>query len=257
LRYILSILCISLYACTTHISFPEGGYAYPAHIERSTYDSFKFILNSSYWQSAFKEPDLSIQPQKKVTVRLTFETAFGESYVISMTNDEIVTKEVTQGSPYPDHDPMRLDSLERLHYYVLRKNFPLSHENSAGRRKKYLDSLVELYPKLIDVQYYKYLSDKSAVRDSTFRFDIKHIKIADSTYRSIIDQINASGYWTQPYHIGCEAMDGFGFILEVNTTEKYNFVGLSNCPEKNSLFSKACRSLVTAAALEKKIKINY
>jgi hypothetical protein len=215
------------------------------------------MLNSTYWRLALNEPDLSLEPQKNVTVRLAFETAFGESYMISMTKDEIVTKEVTQGSAYPDYEPMRLDSLERFHYFVLRKNFPLSNKNSDSPRKKYLDSLAKLYPKLNDIQYYKYLLDKSAVRDSTFKFATRHIKITDSTYRSIIDQINASEYWTLPYHVGCEAMDGFGFILEVNTPKKYNLVGLSNCPEKMPLFSKACRSLVTAALLEKKIKINY
>ncbi len=255
---LISIVCflLVLIACNNDFKFPEGGYKYPANLQQKTKDSFKLAYYADYWRQAFNEENLAIKPQREIIFRLSYETAFGESSVFTMTPNEIVVKQALEGNPYPDYDTSKLNPLERQHFRILRKIFPIQDIDSSNPRKIKADSLARIYPKLLDPKYYKYLLDKSAFMDSTpFKYSVKKIKISDSTYSSIVNQINSSGYWSMPLLIYCPVMDGYGFILEANTLKQYNFVGLSNCPEKAAAFSKACQALIDAAKPDKPVKV--
>lgn len=251
------MICLFI-SCNEKIKFPDGGYNYPASPYKTIRDSFNFVYYSHYWCLAFNEPDMSIKPLNKTTFRLIYETAFGESVVFTMTENEIIIKQATQGQPYPDRDLTKLDSLERLHFRILLSSFPNNEVDSTSPQKESLNSLVRSYPKLLDPNYYKSLLDKSAKADSLpFKYITKRVSISNSLYNELLSKINSSGYWQLPPHIECgvEYLDGYGFILEANTTKKYNYVGLANCPEKSLKFSKACQAIIDAAGLDKKIKI--
>ena len=254
----ISVIFVGIFftSCSRELKFPQGGYDYPAFRYKNIKNSFNSLYYFHCWSVAYNEPELNIKPLKQNTFRLTYETAFGKAAIFIITQNEIVVKQPIQGSPYPDRDMEKLNQIERLHYRILQHNFPIQEMDSA--KKGNLDSFTKVYPQLLTPAYYKYLLDKSAKYDSIpFKYSTKRIKIPFSTYEDIVTQINASGYWNLPFHIECEDdyLDGFGFILEANTSRKYNVVSLANCPEKSLKFSQACQSIVDAANLEKEITI--
>ena len=247
------------YSCSSIPDFPEGGYKYPASPFKGTKDSFNSSLYSHYWSLAFNELELNVAPLKQVTIRLIYETAFGESVTLIMTQKEIVIKQAIQGSPYPNYEIDKLDSLERFHLQILRSNFPIEEIKPDNPTKKRMDSLAGIYPKLLDPNYYKYLLDKSTNFDSIpFKYKTTKVPITNSKFHTLLEEINASGYWKLPPRVKCDSdgyLDGFGFMLEANTPQKYNFVSLSNCPEKALEFSKACQAIIDAANLSKRIRV--
>ena len=254
---IIVMICLFI-SCNEKINFPDGGYNYPASPYKTIKDSFNFAYYSHYWCLAYNEPDMNIKPLNQTTFRLIYETAFGKSVVFTMTANEIIIKQAIQGQPYPDRDLTKLDSLEKLHFQILRSSFPIQEVDSTNPQKGSLNSLVKSYPKLMDPNYYKSLLDKSAKADSLpFKYITKRVSISDSLYTELLLKINSSGYWQLPPHIECgnEYLDGYGFILEANTKKKYNYVGLANCPEKSLSFSKACQAIIDAAGWNKEIEI--
>jgi hypothetical protein len=245
-------------SCKRKIEFPEGGYSYSTPLYKNLKDSFNSSHYFNIWSAAYKEPDLTKKPLSQTTIRLTYETAFGNSAIFTMTENQIVVKRPIQGSPYPDLDSMKLTPEERSHFRILKRYFPIQELDSTITKKGMLDSLSKIYPKLLDPIYYKYLLDKSIVADSIqFKYNVKKVQIPYSKYTEIISKINSSGYWKLPLHIECDdtPTDGYGFLLEVNTNQKFNLVGLTNCPEKALKFSEACQAIINAANLGKEIII--
>ncbi len=259
IKFIASALVLCLFiSCNEKNNFSDGGYNYPASLYKNKRDSFDLAYNSHYWCLAYNEPDMSTTALNKTTFRLIYETAFRESVVFVMTENQIIIKQAIQGQPYPESDLTKLDSLERYHIQILRSSFPIQKVDSTNHLKERFDSLVRSYPQLLDYNYYKSLLDKSAKADSIpFKYSTKRVNISSSLYNEILSKINSSGYWELPIYIKCdgEYLDGYGFILEANTTKKYNYVGLTNCPEKSLKFSKACQAIIDAACLAKKIRI--
>jgi hypothetical protein len=259
-------------SCSTPgIIYPEGGYDYPKSLnntDTSNYsfpiahligakDSFNASYYGHYWGQCYNEPNLSLQPFGKDIFRLTYETAFGDASIFTLTEDEIVIKQPKSGSPYPEYDSTKLNELEKLHYSILQWNFPIKDTSHSIKSQKRLDSLAKLYPKLVDPSYYKYLIDKSAIfKKEAFTYTTKRTRISKNKFYKIVTLINSSGFWKLPYRNKCDVdfTDGFGFILEANTARKYNIVNI-NCPYDKSDFVKACQELINAANLDKKIKV--
>jgi len=220
-------------------------------------DSFNDAYYGKFWGRGYNEPNLSIRQFEKDIFRLSFESAFGNSLVFILTEDNIVIKERKTGSPYPEYDSTKLTDLEKLHYKIFKRYFPLQDTTYSAQLKKRLDSIVEQYPKLLDQSYYRYLLEKSTRSDSEpFTYSTKKVKISKRKFNEIVNLINSSGFWRMPYHNECkyDFADGFGFILEANTPKKYNIVGIA-CPGDTSDFIKACQEIINAANLEKKIKL--
>ncbi len=259
IKFIALIFAAFLFAsCNGEINFPEGGYSYPAIHEKSIKDSFRASYYGNFWNSAYNEPDLRLKPMDQTIIRLVYGTAFGGTVILVMTKNEIVIKQPIQGKEYPELDSTKLDKLERLHLRILERNFPFQELEPNSLRKNKMDSLSKIYSELLDPNYYKQLLDKSLTFDTPqFKYSTKKVKISNSKYIDIVNQINSSGYWTLPLHIQCDDdyLDGYFFRLEINTPKKYNSVGLSNCPEKALSFSKACQAIIDASSLGKKISV--
>jgi hypothetical protein len=257
---LLLLFCILYFtiSCDRQSKFPEGGYKYPAKLYKSIRDSFNSAYSLQHWCKSYNEQDLSNIPLDTPTFRLVYETAFGESAIFILRPYEITVKEPTQGKPYPEYDTLKLTQLERLHFKLLKRSFPIQELKSDNPKKKKADSLAKLYPVLLDPKYYKALLDKAEKPDSiAFKYSIKKIALTKSKYIQLIDLINTSGYWTLPIHIECDYdyTDGYGILLEANTKKKYNFVSIGICSEEAIAFCKACQAIIDVSNLDKKIKI--
>ena len=268
---LITAIVIIIASCNSKINFPAGGYDYPADVSKidtnvfyypkdiaNKKDSFRSSYYGYYWHKAFGEPNLSIRPQHEITFRLVYVNAFGATSIFTVTQNQIVVKKLLQGKFYPQHDIMKLDTLERLHLRILENNFPIEDLPLDYSGKKTMDSFAAIYPKLLDPHYYKYLWDKSSYTDTVpFRYSVNKIMISTEKFNSIVNQINAADYWKSPFEIGCVDgyLDGYRFTLEANLPGRYNVVSLSNCPEKASKFSAVCQAIVDACNLEKKIEL--
>ena len=256
----------ALVGCNTeveqNIHYPNGGYDYPGTISPgdSNYylypiknliprqDSFLFV-DAHYLFQSFQEPNLSIKPSGEDIFRLTREGGLIWPTVITITNKEIVVKQATSGSPYPERDENQLDSLERFHYYILERYFPLDEGRYKAYNLDYIDSMIKLYPKLLDPKYYSYLREKAIVKSKQFVYTTKRINITGEKFKSIVDEIDSSRYWSLPFRNECETPpdDGFGYMLEANTKSKYNVAIYSLCPPDTSAFMKVCTELMKYA----------
>lgn len=259
LQYLITLFCTSFFvSCDNEIKFPPGGYDYPAFLKENLKDSFNQTYYVPYWCKAYDEPDLRTRSIGETTFRLIYQTTFDEEVVFTMTKNAIVIKKPLQGHPYPEFDSLVLNGLERYHFQILQRDFPIQEYAAHNKRKAKLDSLANVYPQLLDPNYYKELLNKARrLNMPSFKYSIKRVPISDSKYRAIVEQINLSGYWSLPRHVECtgDYADGYGFGLEANTANKYNFVTLANCPEKAYAFSKACQAIIDASNLEEKIVI--
>ena len=156
--------------------------------------------------------------------RLVFESTFRKPIVFILTQNEIVVKEQLEGVPYPIYDSTKLTTIEKFHHELLDLNFPIQKkiENNHPSKKRF-DSLIKLYPKLLNPSYYRYLLDKSGTPSNPpFKYSIKKIAISKTQFFRIVNLINNSGYWHLPYSHDCDkgVLDGYGFILEANTEKK-------------------------------------
>ena len=267
------ILSCTLFMSCSHqpIIYPDGGYDYPKDINNidsnnigfpishliGTKDSFMFACFGRFWMQAYSEPNLSLKPMAEDVFRLHYEDRRDE-FIFKMTSDEIVVKERVKGRPYPEYDSTKLDDIERRHYVVLNSNFPLQDKKNSGKRKKMLDSLVMLYPQLLDPSYYRSLLEKSFIKSKeAFTFSTRKIKISKSKFHHIVNLINSSGYWKLPYRNECETAvaDGYGLTLEANTSRRYNMAGMGYCPGVRKEFINACQELINASQLSSKIKL--
>ena len=107
-------------------------------------------------------------------------------------------------------------------------------------------------PKLIEKIFYKKSTD-------TFSYSTNIIPITKKEYNTIVDSINASGYWKLPPYLPevRDVMDGDGYSLEANAYGKYNFVWGSSSSSTNSPFVKALQTLIDKASPKAKIQIFY
>jgi len=241
IKYFLII--VGLASCLRHdntFHFPSGGYEFPTTI--STTDSNFYFYGIKNLQTpadslrdaffgqkmfmAFNEPNLSIKPAAKVTFRLTSEWESMIDYVITIVQDSIIIKKRTRkDNIYKDN----MSELERSHVEILFMNYPIIKNNKNLRepKKQYVDSLINLYPILLDRNYYRLLLNKMYIPyDSIYTYSTTKIPITEKQYINISNLINLSGYWEMSYHFDCKtpSTDGGTDILEVNTGIKYNIV---------------------------------
>jgi hypothetical protein len=111
---------------------------------------------------------------------------------------------------------------------------------------------------LLDPAYYHKLIEKTiAYNDEKFSFETTKYPISKEQYRSLVEGINTSGFWSLPYHIDCAASiaDGVEFTFEANTKKKYKVVWVFSCPNDTSNFHKACQKIVEAAKMDKEVQL--
>ena len=264
------LLIIFLWSCNPSIQYPEGGYNYPAMMSASDTnfyfypikdlisrrDSFIISYGHLFYQR-FDEPNISLRPLPEETFRFTYEEVFGNTVIITITPNRIIIKEGNPGDIF-NHDESRFTKTENTHLYLLKKRFPIDTTEGSSKLRKYLDSMIRLYPQLLDVAYYHSLYKRTIVnRNNKSAYSTTSLHLSNKQYYSLIHDINASGFWSLPQKISCSPVttDGYGFIMEANTKMKYNIVRTNGCPGDTTKFTKACQKIIELAKLDKKIDL--
>jgi hypothetical protein len=264
----IATLFVAIIGCEseTLINYPEGGYDYPTNVEDTNYyrypiDSMLYSKDSFYipdiyiTAQIFGEPNLSLKPVGQDVFRLHYDGWKNVPASITLTKNKITVHRGNQFYYYKK-DTSRLNEIERLHYNVLTRYYPLQKNRSltSKQEQKYLDSLTRVYPQLLKPGYYKYLVEKTVSQDDPpFKYTITEKSISYAQFYHIVSLINASGYWKMPYNLPVtqEMSDGEGYALEANTANKYNFV--SGGPGATTeAFAKACQAIVKLAGLDEK-----
>lgn len=253
------------------IVYPKGGFDYPKYVVNkdttfyfyplkdilSTKDSFESENSYSFLQR-FNEYNLSLRPNDKPIFRLTYNGY--STVIITLLPDEIIVKELIKGSWFDLPDTTKLTNKENIHFHILERFFPLNDSSYKGRKKIYLDSMSAANPELLNPNYFKYLLDKSGVYSkSKFQYSTKRIPITKKTFVYLVNQINRSGFWQLPFKNWCANIptDVDGFMLEVNTSQKYNVVNSLSCPDDSTKYTRACQELIKYAQMDSVIKLTW
>jgi len=268
------ILVTLILSCKNHdkypeVTFPDGGYELPKHLDKdsifyfypiksieSANDSFHDAFYGNLFLGAFGEPNISTKSFGEPIFRLIYECSTCIAYIITLTPTEIVVKKGDRVD-YAKRDDSLLTDLENFHLGTLERNFPIIKGNPKVTfyRQHYLDSLIDLYPKLLDPNYLNFLLAKVFVPCKTpFTYTTTKISISSEEYQHLINMLNESGYWKMPIHIDCNnaPMDGAGFTLEANTGSKYNITKFGSCEDGPTNFIRACQELVKLAKIDNK-----
>lgn len=271
MKYFILFTALFIISCHDYPKYPNGGYDYPKDFPASDtnlyyqqlqglipereafYDTYAYLF-----YSAFNEPNLSIRPQRKETFRLTFRTAFFDDVIITFNEDSLTVKKRINGKSRYKSDSSTLTAIEKVHLEILDRWYPIDTLTYKPYLKRYFDSLVKLYPQLPDPAYYHKLADKTiAYSDEKWSFEKIQYPLTKELYRSLVEGVNTSGFWSLPYKIDCgkTLADGAEFTLEANTKKKYKVVRVISCPGDTSNFHKACQKIVEAAKLDKEIEL--
>ncbi len=269
-HYVTISAIIFLMGCQQSTSFPAGGFDYPQNLSvkdtnlffyqlvqrESKRDSFQDSYAYLFYRP-FDEPNLSIRPQDDETFRLTFSSISGASVIIKLTEKFIIVKEGNAAVLYIN-DTSKLAPIERVHLRILKRKFPIDLAKEKPGSRIYLDSMIKLYPQLMDPEYYRMLYEKTVFcRAQRLNYQEKRIEISSQQFNWLIEQFNESGFWSFPLEVKCQFSpnDGDGFLLEANTKKKYKIVRTVSCPGDSSKFTKACQELVKFAKMEHEINL--
>jgi hypothetical protein len=267
MKFVAFISLILIFSCKQIITYPVGGYDYPKSISGndtnfydypirnflSKKDSFQHSFSYLFFQP-FDEPNLSLRPLAIETFRLTYSTAFGESVIISLQNGEMIIKEGTPAELY-ETDTSALTQIENYLLRLLNRRYPIDTAGKQPAQKKYLDSMVKLYPQLLDPSYYYNLYKKSYIQKTEkFDYTVRKVKLKENQFNSLIEEINSSGFWKLPYKIECSdyPADGDGFTIEANTQNKYQTVSINSCSSTEIKFKNICQKIFGLAEPDKR-----
>lgn len=175
MRSAFAISILFILSCNSGIDYPEGGYDYvkdykdedtnfyflPVRDSFSRTDSFYVFWDGYNTYKHYDEPNLSLKAETEDIIRLTYNWAFGGSTIISLKKNSIITKQ-----PYPESyihyaNEDLLNPTEFEHLSLLEKHYPLDNNKLSGRKKRYLDSQIMVYPQLLDPRYYFSLRKKN------------------------------------------------------------------------------------------------
>ena len=270
----ISILLSSIFllSCTTQdkhapIAFPKGGYDFPKFVEakdsnfycypiknlESPKDSFLDAFYSQRFLPLLNEPNLSIKPFPEPIFRLSYSTAIVPTYIISLTENSITVKKRERTKHvYQDN----LTESERFQWDIFSRFFPIQINDMSIKesRRQYLDSLIKIYPDLINANYYRALLDKAyTVFEHIFTYSTKKISISQAEYNKLVTSINESGYWQLPFKFNCHNIptDAGVYTLEANTITKYNIVKSVDCGD-SSKYLDILRVIIKAAKINDK-----
>jgi hypothetical protein len=268
--YILSFLISACDDKEKSIQFPEGGYTYitdlankdttfyfyPLKDSISSRDSIKAAYYGDHFYHSFNEPNLSLKPSDKITFRLVYENSYiGYAAIVSLTEKEIKIKEVKTGLAAPYQDTKNLNELEQNHYGLLKRYFPIKDYKGKARTKSILDSIANIYPQLLDADYFRHLLNKSsAFGEEPFTYRMWSIPISKEKFRYFVVLINKSEYWKlRPYTFTCSGVSTHpdAYSLEANTPLKYQMANAYECQDDKSKFSEACKELIKYAKVDK------
>jgi hypothetical protein len=215
-------------------------------------------MGGSDLYKSFQESNLSLKPESKAKFRLI--SGSYPAIIIIITESELIIKQSKSGSVYPYTDQNKLTKSEYEDLNFLTYNYPLKKKNLSKYewRNKWLDSLVVVRPELLSAKYYLTLLEKGKTfGEDKFTYNTKRVSISHTTFRKIIDTINASGYWSHSYQVPCNSHpnDASSYILEANTPEKYNVVRVDDCENNPSPIAVVFQNLFNLAGVRDKAHI--
>jgi hypothetical protein len=277
MKYVGVIFLLAILSCKNEpIIYPDGGYAFintdtikdksfpyfPVKDSFFSKDSLRAVLIEASLMNLFDDKNISLKATEKEIFRLYVSSGFNPYYSFTLTDSKLIAKKGEYNRR--GNTELNLTELEEFQFDYLEMNFPLIN----GTRKKplkvkwkhYADSLLYLYPKMGDVEYYKYLFNKAyPIKKNEFSYETKIILLSYKTYKNLIEKINNSGYWKMPIGLECNdgSTDGIGFSLEANNGTKYNIVGSKICIDTSNNFTKACQEIINYAHYEDEITIDY
>ena len=276
LKFIFLSSLITYISCSSNkevnIVYPEGGYSYltkaeardsdfyflPVRHTLSRQDSFMVTPSFRDLFKAFNEQNLSISPPKEDIFRFIYaQDLYGQHAIVKLSKNKIEIKVPKSGTFVLAPDETKLDPLEKRHFNLLYRNYPLSEGTFSGPEKRYADSLIKIYPELLDPLYYRQLLDKLfSVYQGPFEYSTKEIKLTNDKYKYFVDLINNSEYWKRPFRSTDHAesfADGDAFFLEAITKNKYQCIMSNMYLDGPSKFRKACDELIEFAGIAKEI----
>jgi hypothetical protein len=269
----VAIFFVFILACQSGLKYPDGGYQYvkeykpedtnfyflPLRDSFSKMDSFLAANEANLYQH-FDEPNLSLQYVGEDVLRLYYSPPFGGGVFITLVDHDLIVKKQYPGSLM--HQERILDDTENEHYNLLYQYyFQTSMGRSPIKAKMRIDSLVTIYPDLLDPTYFLSLLKKSDyVGDlNKPKYSVNKISLTAKKYREIMFKLNASGFWHMSFKRPCDEsiMDGCSLRIEANTPKKYQAVTYSDCHSsiKQSEFAKVCQEIINLAGLGKDISM--
>jgi len=135
---VLIVALIVAISCNQPITYPEGGYDYPAKDSVADTDFYFYplrkiftrsdsfqLFTSNLFYKAFDEPNLSIQPMDEDVFRFNLEFYRDLRVVVRFTKNTMIVKigrytNMTEGIL----DEGRLNEIEKRHYDLMRWHFP-------------------------------------------------------------------------------------------------------------------------------------
>lgn len=278
------LFLIVLLSCSNHtdieVVYPPGGYAFSKHITNENFYCHPLIdkisRRDSFWKTyyegnlfrLFKEPNISLEPSNKPIIRFLYSDF--KTHVFILTENEITIKSSSDNySPQFDFD--KLTPIERTHFIILRREYPLDEPRSANippdplpppgpeeEYKKKMDSIKKNTPALLKREYFDYLLKKAVLKD-TFSFTTHKIEISEKEFIKFVTMLNQSGYWNLPYNIEydvCSNVMDNGFLsLEINAGGKYNYVESSTSCVDTSKFYRVCHEILKIAKMSEIISL--
>lgn len=272
MRVLIVTIFISLFACNGNvqhgdIEFPKGGYELPKQLDKdssfcfypiksieSSHDSFHDAFYTNLLLRAFNEPNNSIKSLPEPTIRLIYQCYTCQAYIISLTPTHIVVKKGNRVNVISQNDSM-LSEIEKAHIKILESYYPINSgiQVISKSKRQYLDSMVKLYPQLLDSSYFKQLINKIYIpTEEPFTYTTSTYPISKTKYLKFISTLNESGYWKAPIRLECKNSpnDAANFMLEVNTGSQYNIVKFVSCEDSASKIRMVCSDLARLARLE-------
>lgn len=272
------ILSIFFFSCSSQnsnqkINFPNGGYEfakeinikdssfpfYPIRSMETIRDSTHDAFFTRKLLELFNEPNISLRPEKKPVLRIMYDDETRPVYFIRVDENQIIIKK-GQRVDYMHNVEDSLSTTEQFLLGVLKRGAPISRRLKQAKllEKRYLDSLIKLYPDLGKDEYYDYLMEKAFVPlDKPFTYSTDYVSISTSKFYEMVNKLNKAAYWTLPIELDCmnSPSDGYGFILECNSGTKYNIVKFWSCSDEPSTFKMVCKELIELALLSKEIRL--
>jgi hypothetical protein len=271
----VAILLVFALSCQSGLKYPDGGHEYAENYKPEDANFYYLPLRDSFsrqdsfyaaWEAEiyrhYDEPNLSLNPGKDEVFRLYYMHPFGESDFITIQKDFLIVKKYQRGAVlYPEHGKV-FTPTEMEHYELLERAYPLNSEMHTGKIKRRIDSLIKIYPRLLDPNYFLSLRRKTRVVDRTKpKYLLTEIPLTKEKYREFVSRINSSGFWQMPFKRKCEEslMDGASLMLEANTKRRYKAVIFSDCHTSviRSEFAKTCQEIINFAGLGKDISMYW
>lgn len=233
-------------------------YVYQLKNILNQHDSFIYVISGVPYLNQFNEPNLSLRYIGTETFRFSYVPWGGTPINISFNKTELTVKVGNKGSVYPISNYDKLDSIEKVKLHYLERFFFSNKDQFSERKRQYYDSLVDKYPELSSIQYYKSLYDKSLDYDSEkFSYTEKRIPLTMIQYCALIDSLNRTGFVNLPWKMDYpEAVtDGGGYTFEANMKNKYKYFVCVGLPIDTLPLTRFCQYLIDFSKLDKKIRL--